>query len=55
MQQHDPIVGQRLRDLREKLMVAAGADVLEHSNGHDAVETLGHVSIVLQPKLGARL
>ena len=40
----------RRSDLGEELVIMVDADVLEHADRDDAVERLGDVAIVLQPK-----
>src|SRR5690606_3189997 len=45
---HHAVIGHELIDFSEELVVALHADVLEHSDRHDAVELLVQDAIVLQ-------
>src|ERR1019366_2527591 len=45
--------GEQLRALTEKGVVMIDANMLEHADRNDAVESLGDVAIILQLKAGA--
>ena len=47
--QRHPVVGQKLRDAREKGVIVFGTDMLEHADRDDAVETALNLAIVLEP------
>ena len=50
MQQRDAVVGEKLGAFAEERVVEADADMLEHADRHDAVETAVDIAIVDQPE-----
>src|ERR1043165_3230938 len=53
MQQHDTVIGQELGASLEEGLVEADPDMLEHADGHDAIERAIDIAIVLQQEFRA--
>ena len=51
MQERDAIVGEKLRALAEKGVVESDADMFEHADRHDAIESALDVAIIDQPEI----